>query len=279
MFKFEYIKESEEKQELYLVFDTSDSFEIILYPPESDKIQKIDNDDELPFTLKEEGFYYFEFFKRNGGNFSGDVFVFITGSIIDRIDLSKKIYYKIQLKPVTIKVTNITDDRYVFFTYKILDKYPKNNPYKIFNDNSGECTSEIVSYKFFKNNNYTIYINFIYSSLYDYYFFPYCFFFPIFEDTVEDKDVGIYSLNEPKLYIINFTKSENTIFYVGFRNQYKVYSFYARNSFSLDDLNSYLLSEVQSYDHFYRSGGNYLGFMVIPEMGENPHSLLLQILN
>ena len=284
LFKFEYIKEKEEKQKLILLVNSREHFKTILYPPESDKIQEAFEDEEISFTLNEEGVYYLEFCERYDSYFSGDTFFpFITGSIIDRIDLRKKIYYnnknirlKNELNPFVIKVNNITDDRYVFFTYKILDKSAKTNPYKICNDNSGECSSEIVLYKFFKNNNYTIYVNFIYSDLYGYYFFPYCSFFPIYEDTVEDKEDGLYSLNEPKLYIINFTKSENKIFYVCFKNEYKVYSFYTRDSFSLDELNSYSLSQVQSYDRFYRIG-NYLGlgFVVIPEMGENPTQFII----
>ena len=98
-----------------------------------------------------------------------------SGSIIGTIDLSRKIYYnnikietKIQSNSSMIKVNNLTEDKYVFFSYKVIDQNYKtfSNPFKICEDNNNNtnnnsCAENIVFYKFTKEKNYTIYIDFV----------------------------------------------------------------------------------------------------------------------
>ena len=135
-FKFEYINDTDEEQTLYLSFNSREDFDIILYLPESDKIERIPYydrwarwDNDYSFVLSNQGIYYIEFdgiidYFRNVNKFS----IFISGKILDTIDLNQKMYYKnlkletfSRLNPSLIKVNNLIDDRYVFFTYKILD--------------------------------------------------------------------------------------------------------------------------------------------------------------
>ena len=293
LFKFEYIKETDEEQILYISFNSREDFDIILYEPESDTIQKQSYDyweKYNTFVIKKQGIYYIEF---DGNIYSflteNTFFIFISGNIIDRIDLSQRMYFnnlkietKISLNPCSIKVNNLTEDRYVYFTYKIFDYYNSdlNNPYTICNDNTEECTSNIVTYKFLKNNNYTIHLNFIYekNSYEVKYYFPAYFFFPIFEDTVEVKEEGFYSFKVPKIYVIDLKKYEKPFFYVTFKNQDKVYSSYIENSFSLEELNNYSLREIYYYAYYDSRLAYYYNnivIIIIPEIGDNPTQFII----
>ena len=175
LFKFEYINDTDEEQTLYLSFNSREDFDIILYLPESEKIERISYDrwnNDNSFVLTNQGIYYIEFDGRIDSDKSVNTFsIFISGKILDTIDLNQKMYYKnlkietfSKLNPSLIKVNNLIDDRYVFFTYKILDSYygaTYNNPYTICNDNTEECSYDVKTYKFLKNNNYTIYLSFV----------------------------------------------------------------------------------------------------------------------
>ena len=293
-FKFEFMKESDEEQVLYFLIDSSEYFDIILYGTESDIIQRVEYEGhEIPpsFILRNEGTYYIEFFGRISSYLTANIFsIFISGSVIDRIDLSEKMYYKrlklvsnINLNPSMIKVNNITEDRYAFFTYTILKYFLSfdelKNPFKICNDNTGECSSEIVAFKFLKNNNYTIYLYFIYNDLNKYYSFPCYLFFPVFEDIIIDKPEGLYSFKEPKIFIFNFTEIEESAkIYVTFINQDKAYDFFIKDNFSFEVLNNNKLVEIYGRFKDYIGYENYYKYIVIvitPKIGENPTQLII----
>ena len=288
-FKFEYINDTDEEQTLYLSFNSEEDFDIILYLPESDKIERIPYydrwarwDNGYSFILTNQGIYYIEFDGRIDSDKSVNTFsIFISGKILDTIDLNQKMYYKnlkfetsYKLNPSLIKVNNLIDDRYVFFTYKILDSYYDathfNNPYTICNDNTEECSYDVKTYKFLKNNNYTIYLSFVSEiNNSEKYYFPSYIFFPIFEDTIEEKEEGFYSFTEPKIYTIHLEELKDLC--VLFINTDKVYST-INEDFSLENLKDYSFQEIRNYDYYYGNyvnyGYNYIILIILPEIGE-----------
>ena len=250
-FKFEYKNENFTDEILYFSSESQNKFYVILYEPDTNKMQssEYDNNSENTnsFKLPKSGIYYFEIcliYKLSRK--SDDSFIlFKSGRIIDTIDLSQKIYYgnvkigaKVKSNSSMIKVNNLIEDKYVCFFYKVIDQDYKTftNPFKICEDNDNfntNCTENIFLYKFSKEKNYTIYIDFVTEKNREYmYYFPSYSFFPIYEDEIEEKKEGYYIISEPKLYYINITK----IFNIIFRNEEAIYSSETDNNLTLDNL-------------------------------------------
>ena len=300
LYKFEYKNNNIfEEQTLYFSINSYGEFTIIFYYPELDKIQTEfhDRSDKcITFPLTTQGVYYIEFYGSLKKSWENSFSIFISGEILDTIDLKKSYYYKQikaeldrMLNPYLIKVNNLTDDRYVYFSFDLeaySEYYPDSfyNPFTICNDDTGNCTKDtedIVIYKFLKNNNYTIYINFT-CEMRGYgdtiYYFPRYYFFPIFDDIVQLKDKGFYIFSDPRIYIINFKNFEK--FYVIFNNKRKVFESFIENEFSIEYLKDYSLEEVR-YFTFYDeitcqySGYKYLVLLIMPDLGDNPTQLII----
>ena len=149
-FKFEYKNESATDEILFFSSESQHDFYLILYESDSNKIQSSrfeGREKANSFKLSKSGIYYLEIcliYKMMQK--SDDTFVlYKSGRIIDTIDLSQKIYYnnikietKVQSKPSMIKVNNLIEDKYVCFSYKVIDQDYKtfSNPFKICEDNN-----------------------------------------------------------------------------------------------------------------------------------------------
>ena len=127
------------------IIESYGQFRIILYYPESDKIQNefyYDSDKYITFPLTTQGVYYIEFYGTLKKLWENSFSIFISGEILDTIDLKKNYYHrqsKIKLdrmlNPYLIKVNNLTDDRYVYFSFDLeaYSEYYTNyfqNPFK-----------------------------------------------------------------------------------------------------------------------------------------------------
>ena len=167
--------------------------------------------------LDQEGDYYFEIISNRWFfNLDNSFTTFVVGEVIETIDLNKKFYFstiKIEEEenqnPSIYKVKNLKESKYVFFySQKIENGYDLNeeklNPFIVCNDNTQECKQNIILYYFEKENEYTIYINFIkYESDFDiYYYYPFL-FFPIIKTTIENRSKGMIITSVPKIYNIN----------------------------------------------------------------------------
>jgi hypothetical protein len=191
IFKLEYNHRSN-KDEL-IIFSCPNN--LIFIFSEFNSEVKIYNQKEIAIPLTKSGTYYFDFYDINNNGFENKYFsYYISGKIIDNIDLSERLYYyktnhefKVKLNPELYKVTNLKNDTYVFFEYEPNKYGDFINPIEVC-DRRG-CKNDIVIYKFLKDKDYTINANYIrqkYNS--GNYYIPTIFFFPLMNDTIEEKD-------------------------------------------------------------------------------------------
>ena len=131
-------------------------------------------------------------------------------------------------------------------------------------------------YKFSKEKNYIIYIDFVTEEK-DYswektYYFPSYSFFPIYEDEIEEKKEGYYIISEPKVIYINCTnKYQLSIF---FKNEEAIYSSETDNDFSLDDLSSFSFEKESKYI-YPKYDPKYLIAIIIPSILNNPTKFVI----
>ena len=279
IYKFDYKQEINNEQLLTFYSESFDSFSIILFSFITEKVEILTFDRlyENNFKLQKSGTYYIELYTDN--DFLGDrnyIFkIYISGNIIDTIDLSERMYYKniniissTMQNPSIYKVSNLKNDTLVYFSYKALE-----NPFEICDDSvGGACSKKVEFYKFLKDNNYTIYINFVSNYASEYTFNSY-FFFPIFEDTLEKINKGYYISYVPKIYIINYVDKER-LFYIAENTNNKL----------IKETNEEITLSNLINNHFIQLIGNILNenkryinglLMVIPEISENPAKIII----
>ena len=278
LFKFEYNHRDDIDQ--LIIFKLSELKTVLLVFNEINQIEYEVHEfnDELALPLKKSGTYYFDFYAVNSDiSFK----YYISGKIIDTIDLTKNLYYKksanvfkIKPNPEIIKVNNLKKDTDVFFTHTIInDDSEYGSPFTICNSKN-ECVNKVITYKFLKGMNYTIYINFVKQSM-NFYAYSSFFFFPIRENTIEEKEPGYYYISDPKIYITNIENKEEI--HCMIVNGEKMYSS-STNNISLQYLQSirYTTSRdiQQIYNGYYPK--NKYGIVVsIPSFNENPTRVII----
>ena len=293
-FKFEYKNNSNISQNIIFNFDSNDDLYMILYSSENTQITENTRTEtkKTKFTINKSGTYYLELLPKYSSinNNVEDTFSFlITGNDISTIDLSQKIHYK-NLKfetiykpnPIIYNVRNLKDDINVFFYYTVIDrKYDTfTNPFKICNDNNSECSKDIIIYKFLKDTNYTIYIDFVneqrsYSSDITYYY-PSYLFFPVFEDTVKIiTNEGYYTFNEPKILIFNLENKD--YLFIAFDSYKDAYISQSEENITSNDLiNLDYETAYINYQQYYKTSG-YKNRIIIPIItpNDNPAKLIV----
>ena len=282
-FKFDYKRENNDDQLLFFVTESDQRFIIRLYSTITDKGQNLiydkDNTQYSYFKIQRSGTYYIELDYLNNEYIDQDeIFsIFITGNIIDKIDLSQRMYYKnykrvkigseIKPNPSIYKVNNLKKDSLVCFTYRA-----DNNPFEVCNDNIGECSKKIDFYKFLHNYNYTIYINFVDDWSIHGYSFDSFFFFPILEDTLENIKVGYYNSSLPKIYIININLGKQYYCMAENSDNKLTISETEEEEITLDNLiNIHLTKALTLYNRINNNYNSKIGLVIlIPDISENP---------
>ena len=150
-------------------------------------------------NITENGTYYMSIEGDYPLFYFGDFFNSFIPETTKQIDLSEKIYYNeldfstnIPFKPTKYKISNLTEEKYVFFAHLKYDKYRDYENiditfFEICKGEKQECKQNIPIYKFEPETDYTIYFY-----LYDrnYYYSA--------KDPEPDKtDHNVYKANEP----------------------------------------------------------------------------------
>ena len=192
IFQFEYNHNSNyRKQKLSLFFNVYIYLEIILTHKDEIKRKPYLHNNDCDFILTDSGKYYLEIyigFNSFVNNSEGTFTAVLTDRLIDTIDLSKKEYKNDKMiklpreaSPNYYIITNLKKDKEFNFTFEskgILRE--RENPFIICNNNTGECTRNIISFNFTKGINYTIYIYYLFEikevGNYYYYYPPFRFY-------------------------------------------------------------------------------------------------------
>ena len=258
-----YFKFAAKPSTLFLSFINGHSYVdfIILTSPDSKKHFYDTYDDPLKIDLTEDGVYYLEFCTNSNYHENLEDPKFTTlyeGQMIENIDLTKRIYSSnIELeyrgkkpKPNYYKVENLKEDKYVIFRYNSHYRF-YDNLFEIVNENLGNRTTNINSFLFLKNYNYTIYVYFI-GDDYRFEYIPYE-FFPIFEDTVEEiKEEKNYISQIPKIYHFKF----KDLTYICFEEFQKGYYAELNDNFAIDKIEGLYFEEddIFEYDNKDKTG-------------------------
>ena len=288
-FKFEYDQESNLSKDLF--FNTGYKLMnfFLIKDFEISNIE-INYDNELfNITLSKPGTYYIYFLPpwTIGRNDAYSFTAFFTGETIDNIDLSQKVYYKnISIKlfesfpPYKYKVKNIKEDKYFYFDFYSYDdnfnELVNQNIFEICNDNTNKCSKNVSYYKFLKENEYTIFLNYIDLTgipYYNYYYYPYYIFFHLSEDIVEEIEEGVYTILSPKIFIINL---KTNLQHAYFENECKVYVAYSNSKVTEDNFKN-LQFEI-CYSYILVKGNlqyKYAIVMIIPMMNDIPTKFYL----
>ena len=272
-FKFKYKNENDNAAKIYVNLNVYDNeYYFIFIGPNKQHIFNIENSEEnIQIDLEESGIYYIKFLEESiwDEDYVVTFYIFMPGALIDTIDLTKKKYYNDKYfyldnkeSPNMIKVNNLKNDIYVYFDY--LRYYDYQNPFEICNKNN-ECDKNITIYKFEKGKNYTIYINVIF------HYFPSYLFFPIFEDTIKQNELGYFSLLEPKIFFFDLKNSANLNILLS--NELETYISFSENKISLDNLNKLKYEQYKNVDEYIKlknsSENNYT--VIIPITLINNH--------
>ena len=286
LFHFKYEYKSDTTQDIYLYINTIVLLPFQLFFTDSDgkNTTKYDisiNNKLLKIVLSNPGTYYLEFYSKNSLSKGGNFTTFLQDSIIDTIDLSQKLYYSNfetrifgdrNLLPNMYKVKNIKKDIFVYFTFSIKNQNINdfNNPFKICNDNTDECEENVDLYKFLKGNEYTIYINFIRNNnfnILNIFYYPSYSFFPIFDDTIEEKKEGFYSVEEPKIFYIDLKNKPQLYLY----NTKTISLAYTNKKLIENNLKNLEFKEITKLNNIIESSDyNYAIIMVIPSENNTP---------
>ena len=277
VFKFEYLHKTNLPQIIYFNFRQNIDFNIIFIDNKKPKIIELHGEEELiNITLQNSGTYYLEFYSYKSIQIIGKFISFISGNLIDTIDLTQKMYYgnkTIKLKNYlgynVYQVSNITKDTFVYFIYYVQneDKKEFENPFEICNINN-KCDNNKTLFKFIKGNNYTIKINFINKEDDDTFYYPSYVFFPIFEDTIEIKEEGFYFIQKPKIYIVNLTNKDKLFLYYEFAN--KIYFTYSNENIQNNEniINNLNFVEISDLESISNNKNNYGIITIIPFMNK-----------
>ena len=290
-FKFEYNHEGDKPQDIYFYFYKRISFEILLTIGDQTKTIKYEGNDELlKISFTKSGTYFLEFYLSNSDSYNVDfTFIAFTSGKVIEIDLNEKIYYKnsyikspIKLEPYIYKVKNLKEDKYVIFNYKVEvlgNNKIYENPFEICNDKTSECEQDITSYKFIKDNEYTIYINYVNQTNRQWYdreivlYFPSYMFFPVYNDTIEEINEGYYNFTQLKIFNINLEKKNQLFLY--FHNSLKKLICYSDKKVTLNNIDTFNLKENENMIiTLTESENKYAIIMVIPLI-ENPLKLAI----
>ena len=302
-YKFEYNHEGDSPKKIYFQFGQN----IGLYLIFIDNIKSVHSinykGDLLDISLTKSGTYYFEIYSPIGFAFPGKFKTFIPEKIIDTIDLTQKIYYgdisfrlDTKLGPSLYQVKDLKDNTDVYFIYKIQEEeedyheYDEDsednsilNPFVICNLNTKECENNVTSYTFKKENDYTIYINFIEKIRKDWmgkhfsYYYPSYAFFPIYKDTIIQKEEGFYTISEPKIFTINFEKKGELFLHSENANQiFLSYSNDKDISKNITDINFEEITDLKSISE--EDGYIYGIIMIIPSMNKTTTFILANLL-
>ena len=292
-FKFEFKHEDNLPQEIYFSFDSHYNF--ILYLSDNNKTIKYeydkDNAEIMKIPFEKTGTYYIEFYSPYASYYvlNSTFTAFIPEKLIDTIDLTQKMYYKIsriktksKVNPDRYKVSDIKKDMYVYFTFNIENEENEefNNPFEVCNDNNNECIKNVTLFRFVKGNEYTIKINYCTKNDWDYhddyyYFYPSYLFFPINEDTLEEKKEGFYNILAPKIYYVNLKNKGKLFLYHENLNQ--VCISYSKNEDILNNLQNLDMRESSSiYDSIIeKEGFNYGILLIIPFINNKDGKLII----
>ena len=277
-FKIEYNHERETDQMIIFHLSMKSNYLFIFSEYNQTDIIINENAEEISFPLKKSGIFYIEFYPING-NFENENFVYyFTGKLIGIIDLTEKYYYRkssvffnTALNPEIYKINNLKNDVNVFFAYKALNEtnFNYNNPFKIC-DNQ-KCEDNIIIYKFIKGNNYTIYINSIgFSNFY----YPSYYFFPIMDDSIEEKGEDFYYISEPKIYYVNLEFNETyTAFLDNGENMYFSLSNQDISINNLYNLDFKANDLIQTTDESFKS--KFAIIIPMPYFNEYPTKLII----
>ena len=249
--------------------------------PEKKDIFKIDSRDDIHINLEESGTYYIKIVKEwepKNKNNDNSFYIFIPRILIDTIDFTCKKYYN--NKDISFyhkenftmyKVNNLKNDIYVYFDYNISDIYSEDegnfpNPFEIC-DKNNECEKNVTIYKFEKGKDYTIYINCVNDKkYYNEFYYPSYFFFPIYEDTIKQNELGEFSLLEPKIFIFDLKNAVDLNFLL--LNGQKMYISFSENKISLDNLDKLIYENYTDVDEYIKlnnsSGKKYAVIIPIP---------------
>ena len=177
----------------------------------------------ISFNLSMKGIYYLEFNSKSNiySMFDNYFTTFISGQIIDTIDLINIYYSNFKIETISdsnstlysiYKVTNLTENKHVFFNYEKSFYFEDNyiNPFEICYENNTNCITNVTYYKFISGLKYIIKIHFVPNYYYKnyYFYFPFSFFI-IKDNSLQYISQGYYISYEPKMYIINLGNNTN----------------------------------------------------------------------
>ena len=240
----------------------------------------------ISFNLSMEGIYYLEFNSKSNiySMFDNSFTTFISGQIIDTIDLSLNIYYS-NFKIETIsdsnstlysiyKVTNLTENKHVFFNYEKSFYFEDNyiNPFEICYENNTNCITNVTYYKFMSGLKYIIKIHFVPNYYYKnyYFYFPFSFFI-IKDNSLQYISQGYYISYEPKMYIINLGNNTNQSLYCVFEDCQKIFISQTYEEISennLDNLSNLFFEEYLD-DEFTFNSTKYGIIVILPILNNN----------
>ena len=222
---FKYNNSIKENLTVLFSFDNSiESIEITAPDGKTSTQYKYGNGLNQKVVFKEKGLYYFQIFSKRFYEYALEHFstkngftTFIPGEIIDTIDLNKEKYYSnLELESKEnydcsiYKIKNLKENKFVIFNYNKPESFDfdydnLNNvkPFKICINETDNCESNMTFYHFKKENEYTLYISFVYSERQKMYYYNPYYFFPVLTTTIEYKAQGLYAYTEPKIYNID----------------------------------------------------------------------------
>ena len=277
-FKYQYTNKNNYTDYLVFKFETSKYFCLELHIINDKKTQIKEyyqtRNNTIEIKLKKSGNYYFEFYNISGydyyeeedeeGRVDKSFIATIDSTCVGIIDLSKESYSSLEelfafeeREPKFYKVQNLKKDKNVIFNYGIdfqrsyyysedLDA----NPIKVCNDNTKECTSNVIVYKFLKQYNYTIYFSYFYFHLHLWYNKPPFFcqryrFTPISDKNYKNIKEGYYEISEQKIMILNIEEIKQTN--LSFMNIEMYYYTYTNDIINNNNIDSLDL-KVGTYD-------------------------------
>ena len=273
-FKFNYQQEGANPKNIFLIIDINllnNDFFLYLMDDTNEELLAINRISQISvytnFTISKSGTYYLKFKPSRTDNNDFTFHLFIPGELIDTIDFSKSKYSKntilrlsYKLQPSRYKVVNLKKDIIAYFIFDIGTNDINNaNPFTICNDNTNECTENIIFYNFAKEYNYTIYINFVNPDG-RYYYFPSYSFYSIPNNYIEHIKKGYYTITEPKMFIIDLKNQGNLILY--FSGIFSSYAAYTNETISLENMNTLQLENVFQSFVFSEELGHKYGIII-----------------
>ena len=112
-----------------------------------------------------------------------------------------------------------------------------------------------------------------YNNIYTHYYLSYV-FFPIFEETIEKKDEGIYSILEPKVYVVNL-KNKNPL-YLYYDNAIKMYTSYTNETNIWNNIDNLIFRKANNFELISKENRYNFGIsIIIPSIDDNSTKLII----